>query len=146
MSLSGMSAAGVSVSPRLGHPLRTPVLWVLTGGVLLGVIGRLVLPAARAISDRGEVEVAADASFFLLAAAAGLITAIVLVARPGIPPALRLGVVLVASLVASVLAAGLCWLLGGPLPAAWGNLLVWPASTAFWVATTTIARLLFRSP
>lgn len=145
MSLSGTSAAGVSVSPRPGHPVRTPLVWVLSGGALLGLAWRLTLPAARAISDRGETEVAGDATFFLLAAAAGLITAIVLVRCPGVTPALRLGVVLAASLLASALAVGLSWLLGGPLPAAWGNLLVWPASTAFWVASTTIFRLLFRS-
>ncbi len=145
MSLSGVSAAGVSVSPRPGHPVRTPLLWVLSGGALLGLTWRLALPVARAISDQGETEVAGDASFFLLATVAGLITAIVLLRRPGVTPALRLGVVVAMSLVASVLAVGLSWLLGGPLPAASGNLLVWPASTAFWVAAMTISRLLFRA-
>jgi hypothetical protein len=121
------------------------VVAVLLGGLVLGILWRACVPAAVAMSDAGEGKVAVDASFFLLAAAAGLITGLALWRRPGVNPALRLAVVLVASLAGSALAVGVSRLLGGHVLTVWGGLVVWPTSTTVVVALITIARLLFRS-
>jgi hypothetical protein len=121
------------------------VVVVLLGGLLLGLLWRVCVPAAVAMSDGGEGKVAVDASFFLLAVAAGLITALALWRRPGINPALRLAVVLGAALAGSALAVGVARLLGGHVLTVWSGLLVWPTSTTVVVALMTMSRLLFRS-
>jgi len=121
--------------------VRVPLASTLLGGVLLGALWRVVAPLAARLSDRAETAAAADGSFFLLAALAGLITAILLHRRPGRSPARRFLVVFAASAVASPLAVGLCMVTGGPRLVAWGGLAVWPLVVAAGVLVLTAQSL-----
>jgi hypothetical protein len=125
--------------------LAFPAAVTLTGGVVIGLLWRLIAPFAVDTSDLGERQVSVDGTFFVLVALAGVATALVLRSRPGPVPALRLAVVLVAAVAGSALAVGVSRVLGGPVLVAWGGLLVWPWVTAMIVAVlATIALLLPR--
>jgi len=121
--------------------VRVPLASTLLGGALLGVLWRVVAPLAAGLSDRAETAAAGDGSFFLLAALAGLITAILLHRRPGSSPAGRFLVVFAASAVASALAVGLSMVTGGPRLVAWGGLAVWPLVVAAGVLVLTAQSL-----
>jgi hypothetical protein len=122
--------------------LAPPLVRLLAAGVVLGGLWRLIAPALSVHSDRGESQVALDGSFFVGAAALGVVTAVVFLRRPGPRPAQRLGLVLVGATAASGLAVAVSWALGGPVLAAWGGLLIWPWVTALLTAVVATARLL----
>lgn len=116
-------------------------LIVLAGGVLMGAVWALAAPALARSADLGESRVAVDGLLALLGVGAGLVTAVVLLAAPGPRIALRLLVVLGASLVAGVLAAVIGVWFGGLKLGAPGVALLWPLTAAVLTTLRTLAGL-----
>ncbi len=122
--------------------MSASLLRVLGAGLALGVVWRLVAPVLSGASDRGESQVAVDASFFVMAAALGGVTALAFLRRPGQRPSLRLALLLGGAVAASGLAVAVSWALGGPVLVAWGGLLIWPWATALITALVATVGLL----
>lgn len=114
---------------------------LLVVGMLAGVGWRLLVGPVVAASDRLETAVAGDATLALLGAVAGVLTALVLLARPGPAASRRVLVVLLGCCTAGAL----CWqtgaLLGAPPLRASATAFVWPLTTAAVIFVVTGLRL-----
>ena len=135
------------VVPR--HSLRLAVLreaaaagpWLVAGGVALAIGWRVLAPLLRSLGDPGEAVVAGDAGYALPAVALGLVTAALLVVRPGRSPVTRFVVVVVLATLSAVAAWGIGELAGAPPLLARGALLLWPTVTALVQLLWTVIQL-----
>ncbi len=142
---SPAGAAPPDRAPVRGTLLREvvpPFAATLAAGVVLGPLWRVAGSFASSRADLGERFVAVDGSFFVLAAALGVLTAAALWARPGPNPALRLAAVLLGSLAGSLIAVAIGVLLGSPALVAWAAVTTWPWVCAMLVALVSAVRLL----
>jgi hypothetical protein len=105
------------------------VLLVVAGLVLAGV-WRLIVPATADLGDEQETQAAVDGTLALLQTAAGVLTGLAVLIRPGPRPAWRTLLVLPASVVAGAVSWQLGDLLGTPALTAIGAAFVWPVATA----------------
>lgn len=109
---------------------RLPVVGVLLAGVAVGLLWPAVLPWSQGIGGPDEVMAAGDATLGVLCVVAGLGTTLLVVLRPGPTPALRLSVLLGASVAGAGVAWGVGLLAGAPPVHAVGVLLLWPLTLA----------------
>jgi hypothetical protein len=136
------------VAPGLEEPgrrLRGEVAWLVAlavAGVGVGVAWRLLAgPVVRA-SDATEAAAAADGALALLGVLAGFATALLLLARLGPRPALRVLVVLAGACAAGALSWATGALLGAPRLRAPAAAFAWPAATALLTCIVTSLRVL----
>jgi hypothetical protein len=141
----GPVAAGPQPRPRIR--VRTEIGIFLgivgAGGVLVGSGWALLAPIVGRAAAVGESEVAHDAVLGLFGLAAGLITGLFLLARPGPNPGVRAAVVLFAATSGSLLAWEVGRLLHAPGLAAVGMALVWPLTAAVIGLVRSVFSLLF---
>jgi hypothetical protein len=106
------------------------VTGLLVAGALLAGVWRLLTPLAAGLGDEQEASAAVDGTLALLGIAAGVITAAVVLVRPGPRPALRA----LAGIGGSIPAGAISWqlgdLLGTPALSAIAAAFTWPVSTA----------------
>lgn len=117
----------------------------MVAGAVIGVLWRLAAPIVVARSEPVEVAAAVDATYLLLTAAAGVVTAVMLRRNPGRAPAARLAAVLVGSWAAALVCAGVCLLLGGPLLRTWAATVAWPLTATVIMVGLSTHDLVFRS-
>ena len=116
-------------------------LVVVASGLLMGAVWALAAPSLARSADLGESRVAVDGLLALLGVAAGLVTALALLAVPGPRTPVRLVVVLGAAVVANLLAAAIGVELGGLKLGAPGVALLWPLVAAVLTTVRTLAGL-----
>jgi hypothetical protein len=110
---------------------------------VVGLLWAFLAPrVAGRFAGTGERLIAGDGTLALLGAAAAVVTAVLLAARPGPRPALRTGCVLVGSVVAGVLSWRVGEAVGAPPLRAVGLMLVWPALASLLTAGQTLLRSL----
>jgi hypothetical protein len=122
---------------------------VIAAGVGLGLAWLLLAPLVVAVSDDHESAVARDGAFALLSLAAGMVTVIRLGRRPGASSPVPVGLTILGSLAAALLADLVGWLAfqasgpshtvvglatAGPVRAR-AVLLVWPLVVSIWTFT-----------
>lgn len=136
------AVAGPGDTGRRGQVLRElrVAAALLSAGLVVGAVWALAAPSLAHAATLGESRVAVDGLLALLGAGAGLLTAVLVMVVPGPRPALRLGVVLVASAVAALLALPVGATRGLSVGAP-GVVLVWPLVTAALTALRTLGAL-----
>lgn len=130
-------------SPERGR--REELTWLIAlplAGVGVGVAWRLLVGPIVGASDQAEAVAAGDGALALLGLLAGIVTAVVLLARLGPSPALRVLVVLVGACVAGALSWGTGLLLGAPRLRAPAAAFAWPTATALLTCVITSIRVL----
>jgi hypothetical protein len=119
---------------------------LLAAGVVVGVAWRLLTPAVAGGSDGAERALAGEVTLAGLGALAGLVLAIEGLVRRGPRAPARFGVALAGSQAGSAVAWGVGRLLGAPVLAAPGVLLVWPLALCLVTVLVTLAVLLIAPP
>jgi hypothetical protein len=111
----------------------------LGGGLAAGGGWALLAPVVARWNGAGEETAAQDVTFGLIGVAAGLVTAVLLMIRPGSRPALRVALVLAATTCASLLAWGFGVLFGAQPLQAIALVVLWPLVAA---AATVVRSLI----
>lgn len=132
--------AGWTAPARWWWPSGITLLLVsLGGGLAVGGGWALLAPVVAHWNGAGEEAAAQDVTFGLIGIAAGLVTAVLLLIRPGSRPALRAALVLAAAAGASLLAWGFGELFGAQPLQAIALVVVWPLVAA---AATVVRSLI----
>ena len=112
---------------------------VALAGVALGAAWAALVGPVSGAAETFERAVASDGTFVVLTTVAGVVTAVLLVRRPGRHAPARVAVVLLASLAGAALAWGTGVVLGAPSLRAVGAVLLWPAVASLLVALGALA-------
>jgi hypothetical protein len=115
-------------APRKGpaRELGLPLLGILVVGAATGLLWPPSANLAAKLSEPAEGAAAQQLVFALLGVIAGVVTAVVILRRPGRRLQLRVAVLLPGSLLASGLGYLIGHLAGAPWGAAPATILVWP--------------------
>lgn len=108
------------------------VAWFVVGGVLLGVLWRVLLPVTVKLGDGDETRAGVDSTLAVLGLLAGALTAVRVLVRPAgrrLGPAGRSGLAVLGSLAGGLVAWPVGDLIGRPGLTAPGVVLAWPIGT-----------------
>jgi hypothetical protein len=103
---------------------------LVTAGLVVAGVWRLLLPATTGLGDEQETQAAVDGTLALVQAVAGVLTAVAVLIRPGAKPALRTLVAIIGSAAAGAVSWQLGDVLGSPDLTAIGAAFIWPLATA----------------
>jgi hypothetical protein len=106
------------------------IIGLLLAGLVMAGLWRFLTPFAADLGDEQEASAAVDGTLALLGVAAGVVTGVIVLVRPGPRPALRSITAIGGSVVAGAISWQLGDLLGTPALAAVGAAFTWPVATA----------------
>ena len=106
------------------------VVGLVLAGVGLALVWRLLAPLLSPLGDSDEQSIGSDLTLALVGLAAGVVTAVYVVANPGRTPGARTAAAVLGSLLGGLLAWPVGNLVAGPPLTAYGVVLAWPLGTA----------------